>query len=323
MASFRELMNALRRPFAGAPPAADSTLRWFGKLPTYADYLVQSEQPAWAREFGDWLIAGAARYHQEPNRPEGPLAETRGVTRLPKSGVAVCFSHRDYGGDARGRAFGFCFFCGAKDQALGSPSAAVNGSLAAMDRLVAAHDELAQTSGGVTDVSSRFSSKSLKLDQTESIAMEDRLPDVTWGQWYQEVRPLVEATSAESWAAQLSLLGQSIASSDGHNFEPHLRFPISGARDWAAQAVGWAQWLERRLREPARAWSWFHQAAANNGPSTWTVLGRSVLPEDFLLLTPCADSVTYLDNAGKSISNAAPELAAPATWQDWFLPTQA
>lgn len=318
MASFREFVNALRRPFAGAPPSADCTLRWFGKLPSYSDYLVQSEQPAWAREFADWLIAGAARYHEEPHQPSGPMPSTCGVVRLPRSGVAVCFSHRDYGGDARGRSFGFCFFCGARDQALGAPSNAVSGNLGTLERLSAAHDELAQNSTAASDVTARFSSKIMKLDGITRSPVHQRLPDLSWEQWYEEVRPVVEAPSSQDWASQLTLLGQSIASSDGRNFEPHLRFPISGQRDWDAQAVGWAQWLERQLRDPVRAWSWFLQDKQDSGPGAWTVLGRAVLADDFLLLTPAATSVTYLDDAGKSISNAAPETMPPATWRDWF-----
>lgn len=325
MGNFKDLVNALRKPFAAAPANVDATLRWFGKLPSYADYLVPAEQPPWAREFDEWLIAGAARYHELPQHSNGSkMPESRGVLRLAKSGVAVCYAHSDHGGDSRGRDFGFCFFCGAADQGLASPSAAVADNLAAIGLLGSAQRELRETAKTSTEISGHFSSLGRRGGRAASAPMAERLQTVVWDEWFEEVRSQVDAGSAAEWVGRLSQFGRTIAASDGAKFETHVRFPISATREWEAQAFGWAKWLEQRLREPARAWSWVCATpAANQAPASWTVLGRAVLAEDYLLLTPAAEALAYIDHAGRSVAAPTADATAavgtsPGTWHEWL-----
>ena len=48
----------------------DPRIRWFGKLPTYADYYRSPADEDWAVEFNDWILRGYEIYHNgEKERP--------------------------------------------------------------------------------------------------------------------------------------------------------------------------------------------------------------------------------------------------------------
>ncbi|MBK8269745.1 MAG: DUF2094 domain-containing protein [Planctomycetes bacterium] len=99
----------------------DARIRWFGKLPTYADYYTFPTDVEWATEFNEWVLKGYEVYHTRQNSQTGspgdnhrstgerlPLAGC--VLRLPKSGMTAFASIQDYGGDMRGRHFPICFY---------------------------------------------------------------------------------------------------------------------------------------------------------------------------------------------------------------------
>ncbi|MBN2559716.1 MAG: hypothetical protein JXQ75_02135, partial [Phycisphaerae bacterium] len=99
----------------------DPRLRWFGKLPTYADYYNSTADEAWTREFNDWILDGYEIYYRrlksaEADEPRGGNGGKRRlpisacVIRLPKSGMTVLASVQDYGGDMRGRPFPISFY---------------------------------------------------------------------------------------------------------------------------------------------------------------------------------------------------------------------
>src|SRR5262245_56522689 len=97
----------------------DPRIRWFGKLPTYADYYTFPSDVDWATEFNEWVLKGYEIYHSRQNSSTGdgnnrptdsrlPLSGC--VLRLPKSGMTVFASIQDYGGDMRGRHFPISFY---------------------------------------------------------------------------------------------------------------------------------------------------------------------------------------------------------------------
>lgn len=298
---------------------ADDRLRWFGKLSTYADYYSSKADEEWAVEFNDWVLKGYELFlgrQRGAGQHGGRLPIGRLVLRLPKSGMTVLASVQDYGGDMRGRPFPLCFYVGVPTEQWPGPTSDRLGGAA---RVLAELDDLQREVTRFFKAPGRFDGvfggRRIALD-----GLDGDSRDTTWtarakqlplAEWYAGVRDGLAAPDAASWMKLTSLWGDAIAGhgKNSDEFEATLRFPIAGGAATDVQTAGWMRWLETRMELGKRFLSLVYTQGSAGAAGRLTVVAREPLVDDFLLLTPLADTLNFVDDVCKV---GARQGAAPA-----------
>lgn len=296
---------------------ADDRLRWFGKLSTYADYYTSKADEEWAVEFNDWVLKGYEQYmsrQKTAGRHVEQLAMSRLALRLPKSGMTVLASLQDYGGDMRGRPFPLCFYVGIPTANWPGPaSGRAGGALGVLRDLENLEHEVTRFFSAPGRFDTVFADRQMPLNGMESAeddtAWTKPAGDIALADWYAGVRDGLPAASSEAWFAAVKKWGDAVSQMcAGDDAEATLRFPIASGIDPDVQAVGWLRWLESRMDLSKRFVSVLLCDAEPGRPGRLTIVAREPMMDDFLLLTPLADTLNYVDDACR--------LAAPKEGED-------
>jgi hypothetical protein len=294
----------------------DPRVRWFGKLPTYADYYTSKADVEWVEEFNDWILKGYEIYHGR-SRDGTPrsrrMPDSCCVLRLPKSGMTVFAAFQDYGGDNRGRPIPLCLYVGVPTPHWPGPT---HENLAAAWHILLALTELRDEVSRFLLRPGRFETvfESREID-VEGI--DEKPPDTSWttpaatldlGDWFAAVRDTLEIPVMNDWFRRAAAWGEMVAEHASGEFEPTLRFPMATAFPIEVQTAGWLRWLGSRMDLTRHDLSLVvtggkqDSAGKQNVPGTLTVIAREPTPEDFLLATPAAGGLAYLDDLSR-ISN--------------------
>jgi hypothetical protein len=293
---------------------ADPAIRWFGKLPTYADYYSSRTDEDWVVEFHEWVLKGFEIYHgrwasftaggaasrEAAHSRRLPISEC--VLRLPRSGMTVFTSIQDYGGDMRGRPFPLCFYAGL-------PSALWSGP--ASDALTGAFGVLRQLAALQRDVN-RFFKVPARFDtvfegrEVDFDGLLDGARDVSWrreagalamAEWFDRARPALDVQELGAWLPMVNRWGGNIAALESDSFEPTLCFPLAAGTPIPVQAAGWMRWLESRMDVGRRTLSLFVvDEPGEQGCPRLVVVARDLVADDFLLVTPLSRALSYLDD---------------------------
>lgn len=292
----------------------DPRLRWFGKLPTYADYYSSPTDEDWAVEFNDWVLKGFETYlgrmREGSHVPRVPSAAC--AVRLPKSGMTVFASLQDYGGDMRGRSFPLCFYVGVPSgQWTGPTSDRVGPALRLLRDLTDLRDEVFRFCNSPGRFDATFGGRELDLR-----GIDDETTDESWlrgakalslAEWFATARQCLKIDDLNAWYRRVDAWGENIAHLESEEFGPTLRFPLVMAQPFDVQVGGWLRWLGQRMDLGSRLLSLMMCRGADNGTGQLTVLARDVVPEDFLLLTSAAGTLAYLDDLCALTGAAASE----------------
>ena len=79
-----------------------------------------------------------------------------------------------------------------------------------------------------------------------------------------------------------------------------------------AQSAGWLRWFESRISVEHRSLSLVVSGERNGGMGYFSVIARPPVPDDFLLLTPLASTLPYLDDLTRLGGDDAGEAVADA-----------
>lgn len=314
----------------------DPSLRWFGKLPTYADYYTSPTDAEWAKEFNDWILKGYEVFHSRalsrsaqedgvgrPGSERLPLAGC--ILRMPKSGMTVFASVQDYGGDMRGRHFPICFYVGYPTALwYESGSDRMEPALRVVDELMALRENVLAHFRSPGRFESNFTGREIELgrlteqDKDEPWRRHARAMDVE--AWFEAVRPVIRIDSCADWFARVASWGETLRSHDSESFEATLRFPISTTLSLDAQVTGWIRWLERRMNLKSHVVSMILTTTGRSETGSLTIIAREPIVDDFLLLTPMASTLSYVDDLAelqpKGDSQAGSD-GMPRHWEDF------
>lgn len=305
----------------------DPRLRWFGKLPTYADYYTSANDAEWTVEFNDWLLKGFELYHHRQHetaahgkRPHLPISAC--MIRLPESGMTVLASIQDYGGDMRGRSFPLAFYVGLPtDQCLGPTSASVGPALDVLQRLNDLRHEVIRFFKAPSRFEGVFGDREIPLDSLANPTSEDgwrpQADGLSLAEWFEGVKADLTTADLPLWVKLTREWGQAIAGLQSESFEPTLCFPLAmGKPLLGSQIAGWLRWLESYMSLADRACTLIYTAEAEAGSAgRLCVVARAPVPEDFLLMTPLCKGLSYLDDlsAVKEKESSADQAPAGAT----------
>ncbi len=319
----------------GAAGKADPRIRWFGKLPTYADYYSSTTDEGWAVEFNDWILKGYEIYHsrlKDTDKHNRRLPFSRCAVRLAKSGMTVLASIQDYGGDMRGRPFPLVFYVGLPDgQWRGPTSDRVPGAARVMRHLDELSRDVIRFHNSPSRFDTVFGDREAELGWLDAESRDDswleQAGKVTLGDWYAGVEPIVGDASLEDWLRGVSAWGQDISRHESETFEATFCFPLAPTITIEVQASGWVRWLEARMDIARRNLSLFATGGGAHGAGRFAVVARkAVEAEDFLLVTPLATTLSYVDDlsklkrgSGDDDGSAGPavRLDGASTWKEF------
>lgn len=282
----------------------DPRIRWFGKLPTYPDYYSSAADEEWAVEFNDWILKGVEVYQGRiRNAPQhgGRLPIAGCVIRLPRSGMTVFSSILDFGGDMRGRPFPMCFYA-ALPTALwpGPTSERLAGAASALREILALRRDVVRFINSPGRFESAFGERFIDLDGVCDGAADESWvahgKAMTFADWFQDARAGLKTDDAAGWARSIQRWGAQLAAHEGKTFEPTFRFPLAMRRPLPVQVAGWIRWLESRMDVGRRKLSMIVSGELEHESGHLTVIARDIVKEDFLLLTPAARTLPYLDD---------------------------
>lgn len=315
---------------------SDPRIRWFGKLPTYPDYYSSQADEAWAVEFTDWVLKGFELYRSRVTggrKPTTRLPVSGCAIRLPKSAMTVFASILDYGGDMRGRPFPMCFYAAVPTaQWMGPTSDHMVRASRVIRDLLALRREVPRFINSPGRFESVFGDREVDLDdadvQTPDTSWLTAAKAVTLSQWFEGIRSGVKVREQDAWLRVVLTWGDNLASHESKDFEPTLRFPLAMGLSLDAQLSGWIRWLESRLNLARRSLSLIVSGEPDDRVGYLTIIAREVVCDDFLLLTPLAGTLPYLDDlaavepsAGSDDTKVGDESAAPAavpgSWVDF------
>lgn len=282
----------------------DPRLRWFGKLPIYADYYSSPPDADWAVEFNDWVLKGCevfvARAREAGQDPRLPSAAC--AVRMPKSQMTVFAAFQDYGGDSRGRPFPLCFYVGVPSGLWPGPgSEHALAALRVLSDLTAIRDQVIRFSDTPGRFDLVFAGREIDLE-----GVDGETSDATWlegarglaaADWFGAIQPCLQTGDAEAWFGLMAAWGDEIVKLAGEEFSPTLRFPLAMSIPLELQVAGWLRWLERRMKLSERELSLLICKDLSGGTGRLTVVARASLPEDYLLLTPLANTLPFVDDA--------------------------
>ena len=323
--------------FKSKPPdlKPDPRLRWFGKLPTYADYYSSAADADWVVEFNDWLLNGCELHfaRQPAARREMHLQTVSGILRLPKSGMTVFASIQDYGGDTRGRPFPIAFYVGIPTAAWPGPTGdRVLSGLRVLSELLLMRDLVVRFVNAPARFEGVFGGRTIDLAGLTAEAGDASLRTAAQAtpmeSWFAQAVPCLKDGDSASWCAAVANWGGSIAKLEGDDFGPTLRLPLVMSLAVELQVAGWLRWLARRINVEQRFLSLLVQKDAVHGTGRLTIIARDLIPEDYLLFTPLASTLNFVDDAcalggsrdvnGRSADlPGPPAAAAPKTWAEF------
>lgn len=308
-------------------PQPDPRIRWFGKLPSYGDYYSSPPDADWVVEFNDWILRGFELYHgrlRAANQPLRRLPITACILRLPQSGMTVFASVLDYGGDMRGRPFPMCFYVAVPTAQWPGPTC---GHLPAAARtlrdLVSLRREVGHFLNSPGRFESVFADQTIPLSELSADGRDDSWRvegrSLEFAQWFGAASPGLKIDVPEVWLVEAARWGTRVKSCDGRDFEPTLRFPLAMRFSLDVQVAGWFRWLEKRMDLARRALSLLVVGDVENETSQLVVIARPPIKDDFLLFTPLASTLPYVDDL--SALTAAPDTtfaaSIPKTWADF------
>ncbi len=304
----------------------DPRVRWFGKLPTYADYYCSPTDEDWAVEFNEWILKGCELYFSRQRESGGELRvpSSACLLRLPKSQVSVLASFQDYGGDMRGRPFPLSFYVATPTEGWAGPtSETVLPVLRALLELTHLREHVGRFVNSPGRFEDTFGGREIDLSGLDGATHDGswRAPAqaLSMSDWFQRAQPCLKVAALDAWSGQVTAWGQNIVTLEAEDFAPTLRFPLVMGVPFEVQVPGWLHWLGQRMDLHRRCASLLLTKDAGGATGRLTVIARDeILPEDFLLLTGLADKVPYADDLC-SIGDAAdgqdvePGIA-PETW---------
>jgi hypothetical protein len=311
--------------------APDSKLRWFGKLPTYADYYSSKGNEDWAVEFNDWLLKGFEVYHARftgGSRSERQLPICGCAVRLPKSQMTVLATVQDYGGDMRGRPFPISFYAAVPTRSWPGPT---SDSLVEVSRVVgdlmALKHEVIRFFKAPGPFDARFGDRDVDL-----AGVDGDMPDGRWrddarrwemADWFERARPGLKIDDLTMWYRLVHKWGENIRQHDARDFEPTFRFPLAQSLSAQVQSSGWLRWLENRMNLSKRNLSLIISGDVDEGPATLSIIVRELMADDFVLLTRSGGDLSFVEDL---VSIKAPQEGAivpdvpaepPRTWADF------
>ncbi|MCP4246229.1 MAG: hypothetical protein GY778_04195 [bacterium] len=320
----------------------DPEIRWFGKLPTYADYYTSKTDDAWTVEFNDWVLKGFELYQKRVGSAGGTgrrLPISGCLIRLPKSGMTVLGSIQDYGGDLRGRPFPICFYVGLPTMVFPGPTSdQLVATVRALRDLIALNKDIPRFLNSPGRFEAFFGGREIELGGIGGDTKDDSwlIParTVSLDDWFAEVKGNlnVENDDPQPWLRFVAQWGDHIAQLESKTFEPTLRFPLASGPPRDVQCAGWLRWLESRMDLGRRSLSMILSGETASRPGHLTVIASEVSPEDFLLVTNAAGKHSYLEDLGAakiefdgagedtgtgSVADPAPALEASASWADF------
>jgi len=311
----------------------DPSLRWFGKLPTYADYYSSRGDDDWPVEFNDWVMKGYELYLSRLNSSGGggrrlPLAAC--ALRLPKSGMTVLGSIQDYGGDMRGRPFPMCFYVAVPTpQWPGPTSDRLSGAIRCVRDLMLLRRDVQRAFNSPGPFESRFGGRDVDVGGVNSDSS-----DTTWtrdagklslADWFAAAASALKVDDLAVWLGLVDRWGKTIAEMDSADFEPTLRFPLAPGIATEVQVAGWVRWVESRLDLSRRTISLLVTSDMEREGGRLTLVARPPIPEDFLLLTPLAGTLSYIDDLTALANGGDPSgggdgasgAVQPGTWLEF------
>ncbi|MCC7414258.1 MAG: DUF2094 domain-containing protein [Gammaproteobacteria bacterium] len=313
----------------------DPRVRWFGKLPTYADYYTSRNDEEWSVEFNKWVLEGfetyltLARREASTAQPRHTHAVARlplaaGAIRLPNSNMTVLASFHDYGGDMVGRPFPLCFYVGVPTaQWPGPTSGSVGASVRVLSELIALREQVTRHFNAPGGFETRFSSLEIDLaglNGTQDATWAAAAATIPMAEWFAAAQAGDDEAGLEAWLAAVRRGGDQSARLESPDFKPTFVLPLAAGIALPAQLAGWLQWLGCRMDLERRALTLLVVADADGGFRRLAVIARELSVDDFLLLTPMAGHLRYVDDLSrvKPVSdgdaNTASLVDVPANW---------
>jgi hypothetical protein len=313
----------------------DPRVRWFGKLPAYADYYTSPTDQEWSLEFNDWLLEGYGTYrerlaqHHAAGAGSSRLPGAELVLRLPRTNMTVLASLRDYGGDARGRGFPFCFYVAVPTALWSGPTSSQ--SIVAMHVAQDLHtlhrsvERIAQAGDGFPVA---FGDCELDLS-----ALENGVDDGAWTEdarrismasWFQGIAAGVKVRDREAWLRLAMGWRDGFNAAEMRNSGRALCLPISTGIPSELQQAGWLEWLAARVNLRRCALSLVMVGGGVDRPGHLAVMMRAPRAEDFLLATALANKLSYVDDLSNLLETDAgrapggPSGKRAADWDTWL-----
>ena len=281
----------------------DPRVRWFGKLPTYADYYSSATDEEWAVEFNDWVLKGfeLALGRRPHNEHDARLPSAACVVRLPKSAMTVFASIQDYGGDMRGRPFPLCFYVGIPSEPWPGPtSGRTVAALRVLRELTALREQVVRFFNAPGRFETVFGGREIDLSGFDAESSDDSwlasARSLSLADWFGQASPGLKVDDAQTWLQLVSAWGDTIAKLESDEFGPTLRFPLAMSLPFEVQVPGWIHWIERRMDVTERYLSLLISKQPGGQTGRLSVVARQVVPEDFLLMTPLASTLPYVDD---------------------------
>lgn len=302
----------------------DPRIRWFGKLPTYADYYSSGLDEEWVVEFNDWILEGFETYlrsFREKRTAASSAVRSSGLARLPvagltirlpKSGMTVLASVQDYGGDMVGRPFPLCFYVAVPTaQWTGPTSDRLAGASRVLSDLAQLHNEIVHFLNAPGGFKSLFDDRELDLTgidgQTSDDSWLQAASAIPMADWFASAMEEPGTEGLDAWLERVGRWGERIAALESDTFEPTLCFPLARGVNLHLQTAGWIRWLESRLNLRRRALSLLLiDGSVDDQASRLMVIARYLSAGDFLLLTPLGSSLRYVDDLCRAENTAGP-----------------
>ena len=114
--------------------------------------------------------------------------------------------------------------------------------------------------------------------------------------WFDAVRDVLMIKNMASWVGKVDEWGDRLVKHEGADFEPTLRFPLAMRVPVEIQVAGWIRWLEQRMDLQRRSLSLVIAGDLEYESGFLSVIARQIVPDDFLLATSQAHSLSYLDD---------------------------
>jgi len=321
----------------GARRKPDPQVRWFGKLPTYADYYSSAADADWVVEYNDWLLKGCELFYARRRQQGGDSRLPAGAcaVRMPKSQMVVLAALLDYGGDMRGRPFPLSFYVGVPAETWpGLTAPSVLPVLRVLSELIGLREQVNRFFKAPARFEAMFGGRELDLSmvcgEAEVESWEAAAGRVSVAEWFSLAGPVLKVQSVEAWVAALDAWGERLAQLNDEETGPTLRLPIVSRLPTEPQIAGWVSWVERRVkldRWPVSLLATLDPQEVVGGVS---LVCRDVVAEDFLLLTPLRGTLAYVDDAsqvtgsavsgedsGAASGEGCASVRAPETWRDF------
>ena len=305
---------------------ADPQVRWFGKLPTYADYYSSKADQDWAVEFNDWILRGYEVYlgRFQSAQQQGVAVDKAArrlplgclVLRLPRSGMTVLACVQDYGGDMQGRPFPLFFYVAVPSERLPGPASNCVPRMARVMRdLMSLRDRVIRFLNSPGRFESVFDGRQIDLEGFDAESCDESWLEearkISTAEWFAEVHSALPGLDLKGWYQRLLDWGQSIVGNESETFEPTFRFPLAMTLPVYPQVATWIRWLESRMDLKRRHLSMTVCGEAGKGVGWLCIIARETVVEDFQLLTSLGGSLAYVDDATR-LRPAAPAAATQA-----------